>query len=314
MPILFPTMAARDNRPLTHAVDWGRIAPLRLRAQSVAEGVYAGTHRSHRRGPGVEFGGHRAYVPGDDLRWIDRHALMRHDRLIVRMFETETDRGLHLLVDATASMSFRGARSPGAKVGFAALIAAVLARIALSSGDPVSLDWIGGRGTQPVPPVASGDAFERVVGALSALQATGDMHTDPEAFDRALQPIARRAKRGATIVLLSDLLDLPDGSSERFAALGAQGRRLAVVQILDREELTLPYEGTVRLAALEGDTVVETDTSVTRERYLQALEAWTSRWTKPLAGRAGRWVRAATDDDPVEVVRRVLREVAEVPA
>lgn len=308
-------MAQRDqDKRWIRAVDWGRIAPLRLSARSVADGVYAGAHRSRRRGPGVEFGGHRPYVPGDDLRWIDRHAMMRHDRLIVRMFETETDRGLHLVMDATSSMSFRGKEAPGAKVSFAALIAAALARVAVSTGDPVSLDWIGGRGVYPVPPSASAEAFDRVVGALSRLEATGDALDDPAAFERALQPVARRARRGAAIVLLSDLIDLPEGSSERFAALGTQGRRLAVVQVLDREELTLPYSGTVRLAALEGDTVVETDADVTRERYLQALDAWTQRWTSPLAGHGGRWLRAATDEDPVEVVRNVLRSIAEVPA
>ena len=58
-----------------------------------------------------------------------------------------------------------------------------------------------------------------------------------------MQPIARRARRGACIVLPSDLLDLPDGAAERFAALGTQGRRLVVVQVLDREELTLPCTG-----------------------------------------------------------------------
>lgn len=295
-------------------VDWGRIAPLRLRARSVAEGVFAGVHRSRRRGPGVEFGGHRPYVPGDDLRWIDRHALMRHDRLIVRMFETETDRGLHLLVDATGSMGFRGKEAPGAKVGFAALIAAALSRVALSAGDPVSLDWIGGRGNQPVPPSSSGETFERIVSALGALQATGDALQAPDAFDRALQPIARRARRGASILLFSDLLDLPDNASDRFAALGVQGRRLVVVQVLDREELTMPYSGTVRLASLEGDIVVETNADVTRDKYIEALEDWTKRWTAPLAGRGGRWLRAATDDDPVDVVMRILRAIAEVPA
>jgi hypothetical protein len=56
-------------------IDWGSLAPLRLRARVVAEGVYAGAHRSARRGAGVEFGGHRPYVPGDDLRWLDRASI-----------------------------------------------------------------------------------------------------------------------------------------------------------------------------------------------------------------------------------------------
>src|SRR5258706_2696055 len=87
-------------KSLRESLDWGKFAPLRLRAQAVAEGVYSGSHKSPRRGSGVEFGGHRAYTPGDDLRFIDRHALMRHGELLVREFETETDRDLWLLVDA----------------------------------------------------------------------------------------------------------------------------------------------------------------------------------------------------------------------
>ena len=94
----------------------------------------------HKRGAGVEFGGYREYVPGDDLRWLDRRSLLRHERLVVRQFETETDRALCLLVDASASMGFRGPGAPGAKLAFAASSAAALARVALASGDPVSLD------------------------------------------------------------------------------------------------------------------------------------------------------------------------------
>src|SRR5271168_2133745 len=118
--------------PIRRAVDWGEIAPLRLRAKQVAEGVYAGAHRSARRGAGIEFGGFRAYTPGDDLRWLDRRSLLMHDRLVVRQFETETDRALRLVVDATASMGYRGALARGAKLAFASVVAAALARIAIA--------------------------------------------------------------------------------------------------------------------------------------------------------------------------------------
>ncbi|HVY45401.1 MAG TPA: DUF58 domain-containing protein, partial [Minicystis sp.] len=151
------------------AIDWGSLAPLRLRARALAEGVYAGVHRSVRKGAGVEFGGQRPYVPGDDLRFFDRRALLRHDRLMVREFETETDRAVWLCVDATASMSFRGPAAPGAKLAYAAVLAAALARIALASGDPVGLAFVGGAGTHGLPPMSGREAFERVCGALESV-------------------------------------------------------------------------------------------------------------------------------------------------
>src|SRR3954469_25924788 len=148
-----PSMGPAPTR-LSTAIDWGSIAPLRLRARSIAEGVYAGAHRSLRKGPGVEFGGHRPYVPGDDLRWLDRRAVLRHDKLIVREFETETDRGLRLVVDASRSMAYRGSQAPASKFAYGALVAAALARVALASGDPVGLDWPGGRPARPRPRTA----------------------------------------------------------------------------------------------------------------------------------------------------------------
>src|SRR5215472_10274095 len=137
---------------LRRAIDWGELAPLRLRAREVTEGLYAGMHRSALRGAGVEFGGFREYVPGDDLRWLDQRALLRHDRLVVRQFETETVRAVRLLVDASASMSFRGKDAPGSKLAFAAVIAAALARVGLAAGDPVSLAFLGGARATAVAP------------------------------------------------------------------------------------------------------------------------------------------------------------------
>ena len=219
-------------RPIRRAIDWGELAPLRLRARRVAEGVYAGMHRSARRGAGVEFGGYREYVPGDDLRWLDRRSLLRHDRLVVRQFETETDRALCLLVDASASMSFRGPKAPGAKVAFAAVVAAALTRIALGSGDPVSLTFLGAGGVS-VPRSVGHEQFERIVASLEAVEPAGDVLLDRAMLDRALQTLARSTRRGAIVVLLSDLIDLPDLAAERVAAIATAGRVLTVVQTLD---------------------------------------------------------------------------------
>ncbi len=301
------------DRTWLQGIDWGSLVPLRLRARSVVEGVYAGMHRSVRRGPGVEFGGHRPYVPGDDLRWLDRHALMRHDRLMVRQFEMETDRGLHLIVDATASMSFRGASAPGSKFAFAALLTAALSLIGLADGDPVSISWVGGKDARPVRATSGGDAFERIVQCLSSIQAAGDFSSDLRSFERVLLPISRRARRGSVVILLSDLLDLPAGAEHAFAALATGGRRLLALQILDPDEVSLPYEGTVRLHSLEGNLEVETQVEDVRARYIQALDDLTQRWSSPLSNRNARLVRAVTNDDPVAIIHRSLRATAEGP-
>jgi uncharacterized protein (DUF58 family) len=298
----------RQASAIRSALDWGSLAPLRLRARLVAEGVYAGAHRSARRGAGVEFGGHRAYTPGDDLRWLDRRSLLLHDRLLVRQFETETDRALRLVLDATASMGYRGTKAPAAKLAWSALVAAALARLAIGSGDPVGLTYVGGGGaTQGVPVAGGREVFERILGSLEATNAGGDARADIAVLDRGLGGIARAARRGSIIVFLSDLLDLPEGAAERVAAMASRGRILVVVQVLDSDEAELPFDGTVRLRALEGGVVVETDTETTRKSYLERMSQLTAGWERALTARGARLVRATTSDDPVHVVREIVQ-------
>ncbi len=297
----------RARSALRTSLDWGSLAPLRLRSRLVAEGVYAGGHRSARRGAGVEFGGHRAYTPGDDLRWLDRRSLLRHERLLIRQFETETDRALRLVVDATASMGYRGTKAPAAKLAWSALVAAALARIAVANGDPVGLTFVGGSTKTRNLPVSGGrEAFERIVASLETLDAGGDAKVDTAMLDNGLGGIARSARRGSIIVVLSDLLDLPEGAADQIAAVASRGRVLVVVQTLDPDEATLPFEGTVRLRSLEGNVVVETDIETTRDAYLAALAALTSEWERALVARGARLVRAVTSDDPVKVVRAII--------
>lgn len=295
--------------PIRRALDWGRLAPLRLRARQVAEGVYAGVHRSARRGAGVEFGGYREYVPGDDLRWLDRRSLLRHGRLVIRQFETETDRTLCFLVDATASMSFRGATAPGAKLAFASLVAGALCRVALDGGDPVSLTFLGGERAVHVARSSGREQFDRVVAALEATEPGGDVHLDSGMIDRSLQALARASRRGAIVVVFSDLLDLPDDVAGRVAAIASSGRVLVVVQVLDPEEVDFPFSGTVRLRALEGGVVVETDADSTRTAYLDALAKLTGAWRDAIVRRGGRFIRASTTDDPVDVVRAIVQSI-----
>jgi uncharacterized protein (DUF58 family) len=296
--------------PVRTSLDWGELAPLRLRSRLVAEGVYAGGHRSARRGAGVEFGGHREYAPGDDLRWLDRRSLLRHERLLVRQFETETDRALRLVVDATASMGYRGSLAPGAKLAFAAVVAAALARIAIASGDPVGLTFLGGGPNVHGVPVSGGrEAFERILGTLEAVTPGGDALVDARLLDRALGGIARSARRGSIIVLLSDLIDLPEGAADRIAAVSSRGRVVIVAQTLDPDEARLPFEGTVRLRSLEGGTVVETDIDATRDHYLEAMTRLQGAWGDALVSRGGRLVRAETSEDAVRVVRAIVEAV-----
>jgi len=291
---------------LRSKLDWGVFAPLRLKARSVADGVYAGSHKSPRKGSGVEFGGHRAYVPGDDLRYIDRHALMRHDDLLIREFETETDRDLWLFVDASKSMSYTGPGGPGPKYAFAALIAGALAYIAVRTGDRVALDFFGGKQTRSLPPRAGRDAFERVVMALEDAEPDGDLSRDRSSIEQAIGQAQRSARRGAIQVVLTDLLDLPTGSLTTLSHLTTRGRSLTAIQVLSPAERDFPFEGAVQLRSLEGKSLVEADANLSRPHYLAALAAAQRSAAQELVPRGGRLFTCVTSDNPEQLVRRIL--------
>lgn len=290
-------------------LDWGRLAPLRLRARAVADGVYAGAHRSRRRGPGVEFGGHRSYVPGDDLRFLDRRATMRHGKLIVRQFETETDRGLRLVIDASASMAYRGENAPGAKLAYAALIGAALCRVSLASSDTISLDFIGGESARALPSMGGLEAFDRLTEVLTAVTPAGDATSSSGLVDAALERVARRARRGTAIIVLSDFIDLPEGAEDRLAALSSGGRIVVGVRVLDPDEVSFPFAGPVLFRASEGPLSLETDGTSAREGYLAALASKMKSYREKLLEHGGRFVEVTTTDDPVHVVQRVLAAI-----
>ncbi len=292
---------------LSRHIDWAALGRLRLSARRIAEGAWVGLHPSHRRGAGLEFAGHRSYVPGDDLRWLDQRALLRHERLLIKQFETETERTLRLVVDATLSMGYKSESSELRKLDMAALLAAALTRIAVRSGDRTGLDFIGGVDATPLPVSGGMPAFERTLIQLTRLQAGGNVGTSRPELERALGPITQRAPRGTLIVILSDLLELGEDAPEVFGALGTAGRQVILVQILDPLEASFLLEGPVRLKASEGSLEIETNASLARAGYLEALAALQATFRDAVRGHGGDLLICRTDEDAVKVVRGVLR-------
>jgi hypothetical protein len=161
-----------------------------------------------------------------------------------------------------------------------------------------------------LPPTAGREAFDRVVGAIEGAAAAGDGSEGEHAFERALAPVGRRARRGSVIVLFSDLLDLPPRSLSVFGALGTGGRALVAVRVLDPSEKELGFHGTVRLRALEGQAVVEADTDLVRTVYRGRLAAIAAAWSEDLKARGGRLLDVTTAEPATEVVRSILLAVA----
>ena len=114
-----------------------KISGMELRARTVVEGFIYGLHRSPYRGFSVEFAEYREYTPGDDIRFIDWKVFARSDRYYIKEFEEETNLSCHILLDTSASMSYK---SNGiSKLEYSAYLAASLGYLIFQQRDGVGL-------------------------------------------------------------------------------------------------------------------------------------------------------------------------------
>lgn len=292
---------------------------LSLRARALADGFHGGLHRAHKKGSGIEFIGHRLYTPGDDLRHLDRHAWMRHGTLLIREFETETDRALHLIVDATESMRYQRAH-PETKLERAALLALALTHLSSRAGDPVGLTLLEAQRASHLPARTGREQSERILAALEvALTRPKATNENAGAGGSLLAQLAEAAlgqHRGSTVILISDFFDFADTSSgetrlatearEALGTLAAARRTVLGLAIRDPAELDPPFRGATRLLEPESNLIVETDLTTSRAHYLKALAALDGALDSELGALGGRFAGASTAASPRANLELVL--------
>lgn len=255
--------------PSSRRVDAELLASLpsmELRARTFVEGYYSGQHRSPWRGASVEFADHRPYTHGDELRHLDWRLYGRSDRFFVKQFEAETNLTVTLAIDASASMAWP--ERAVTKLDCACYLAAGLAYLAWRQRDAVGLSVLGGPPTASLPPRSQRGHLQSLFERLEALDPTGE--GSPAEALMALGPALRR--RGL-VVLLSDLLDEPEGLLRTLALLRGRGHDVIVLQVLDRGELDLALRGPTVVEDMETGERLSTDADELRGEYADAIRA-----------------------------------------
>src|SRR5690349_2467152 len=207
-------------------------------ARWIVDGFMTGLHRSPRKGFSVEFAEHRAYQPGDDLRYIDWKIAARADRWVVKQFEEETNLRANIVVDVSRSMAWSGAPSRLTKLAYAERLAAALALLLLRQRDAVGLVRYDDDIRTAIPPRARGGQWRRIVAAFDEPGA-GRASNAAEGLERA----ARLNRRPGLVVLISDLLmDVP-AVERAVRALRSAGHDVTVLHLMDPAERELSLAG-----------------------------------------------------------------------
>jgi len=276
-PVLWQGQFLVQRLDLLDPADVARLGGIEIVAQGVVEGFLAGVHRSPFRGFSVEFTEHRAYQPGDELRYLDWRILGRSDRLFVKQFEEETNLRSMILVDASRSMAWRGAPPPErlTKRAYADRLAAALALILLRQRDATGLVTFDEQVRQMIPARVKAGQWTRIVrGLLDTPDGQGT------AAHAALQRLTALLARRGLVVLISDLLFDRDLALAALRYLRHRGHQVIVFHLMDPAEVQLSGPPEVRFRDPESTVSVVVRPRELARAYADTVRREIAAWRK----------------------------------
>jgi uncharacterized protein (DUF58 family) len=190
-----------------------------------------------RRGRGLEPDDIRAYVPGDDIRHIDRNATARHGTPQVRQYREERDRTVLLVADFRAAMLWGTKRV--LRLAAAAEALAIKGWMACAAGARVGLYAFGPETPTYIPPRARERGMIDVIGGLVAAQRNAFAAASSDDLATALEAAFRWLPTGGTAILASSL-DKPGSSFAPLTASLGRRSRFEILLICDTFEIAPP--------------------------------------------------------------------------
>lgn len=268
-----------------------RIAKLALRSRRLAEGAISGLHRSPFHGSNIEFAAYREYTPGDDLRRLDWRLFARSDRHYIKQYEEESNVRVTFIVDASASMNYKGARAALGKFDYGATLVVALAMLLARQRDPVGLVLFDEAAGTVLPPSATQAQVAVMTDLLERCRPA--RKTD---LGGLLRSLTDQLRRRGLLVIVSDLLTDLDAVHDGLDRLRFLGHEAIILQVLDREELDLPFEGPTLFRDIEGNEELFAEPWAFRKAYQRAMRDFLDGVSKECGGRGYDHVRFFTDE------------------
>lgn len=255
-----------------------KLKPLGLRARCVVDGVMVGMHPSRAKGFSSDFEQHREYTQGDDIRRIDWKAYGKIDRYFVKEYREATNLKAFIVLDCSASMGYGS--NGMSKFDYGATLAASLAYLMLRQQDAVGLVTFSDRMNRMIPPKAIRGYLFAILKELEEVKPDG-----PTRGGLVLQELASSLSRRGLVIVISDLLDEPAEIVKGLRQLRSRGHEVIVFQLLDRDELELPFEDPTLFRDLESELKLLTDPQSIRSIYLEVLGSLLETYKKTCASQ-----------------------------
>jgi uncharacterized protein (DUF58 family) len=253
-----------------------KIQNMELVARAVVEGFVSGLHRSPYLGFSVDFAEYRDYQPGDDLRRIDWNVYSRMDKLVIKLFEGETNTKNLILLDISGSMNYGSGEVK--KIDYARILAACLSYFAYHQRDGVGLLTFDTGVRDYIPAARRAGQLPNILHTIDRV--TAGKETE---FRKPLRYLAEILRRRGLIVLISDLYDEPENILAGLKQLKAKGNDVIVFHIMDDFELTFPFEDHAQFMDLETQKKMHVIPEYLRPQYLEILKSHMEKLSSEMA-------------------------------
>ncbi len=235
----------------------------------------SGPFLSRLRGRGMEYDESRPYLPGDDIRRLDWRVTARTGRPHTKLFREELERPVLICVDYRRAMFF--ATRGVFKAVQAARVASLLAWRAQQNGDRVGGLLFADHIHHELPPRRGSTAtmqwLKLLVAQAPSQRAALSTGAAPTPLSDAMKRIARVAKPGTLVFVISDFRGLDDAASAALAQLSLHAD-VGLVAIHDPLEALFPeFDGVAGLIDGERSLRLAGVSSAGRESYAAQFSA-----------------------------------------
>jgi len=250
-----------------------------LTTRRAYRGMRAGTHRSLKRGVGLEFSDYRQYELGDNPRHIDWGVYARSERLYVKQFHEEENLSVLIVLDPSGSMTV-----DRSKWEFAKLFALSIAYIALTNQDTVRLSILG---YGPGPRFNGARSIHEAVRFLQEFDTTPQKTLPKKAATRSLQHAVSTMRFPGLALFISDFLFDLDLTTDLTNTFTSRNLETHFIQVLGEQDLNpLPLNDSASVLDSETGSEIDIDLSPSsRDRYMEFLNLHQTDLRKLCASR-----------------------------
>ncbi len=277
------------TRQLTDPKLLAAIAKLELKSRRVVEGMRSGFHKSPYKGFSVEFAQHRSYVPGDEIKYLDWKVFAKTDRYVIKEYEEETELRAHFCLDISKSMTYSSHTQSKLDVG--RLIIASMAHLLIGQGDASGLALMSEKIHTFLPARGGFRHYRFMLEEMVGAQPGKDTN-----MGEAFHEVAEKVKRRGLIVIISDCFDDVDRLLVSLSHFRHRRHDVILFHVLDRFELTFPFEDMTLFQGLEPATPVLTEPWQVRQAYLEEMESFLTKLKKGCQDRVIDYVQILTDE------------------